>query len=493
MVTAAVCGLALVPLGLALGSTQAEPAKVGSDQVTVMTPAYVCAFDLSLALRAASPELTARNAEVARREGELRLAELGVSTVLTVTTGVAVGQNLLRDQAARWDTSLQMDAGLGYRYDEVAIVRARNALTTASKRADDQQRADVLSALISLSRLRAAERLSAQTDAAAVEAESLAASVRQSAAAAQTAWAETDVTPGQEANPESTPEADQAANQAPDLAPDLALNIRELDLAAARARATAYGRAEEANAARAELARLGIEPPGPYVLGSPLTHTGPAACLVPAEAPVDRTGGPDLPRPGPHTTTERRLLEHAADLAAALHRRATFGPLRDFSMTAHYQEGGARVLAELELDGGRPAAGVNLRLREAAAHNWGVGVAATIRLDDSMGAALTSATEQLESAQAALAAFDASLNARVLTEVATVETAWLQLAFAAEAVSIAEGRLALATEERDRTRAEQVLSRAIDALEREYQAYLRAVGRYLAEFDLPWSSLSALE
>lgn len=443
-----------------------------------MTPAYVCAFDLSLAVRAASPELAARSAEVARREGELRLAELGVSTVLTVTTGVDVSQNLLRDDEARWDTNLQMDAGLGYRYDEVAIVRARTALTTALKREADQQRADVLSALISLSRLRAAERLAIQTDAVAVEAESLAASVRQSAATAQAAWAETGVAPDPVADPE----------------PDLALNIRELDLAAARARATAHGRAEEASAARTELARLGIEPPGSYVLGSPLTSTGPAACLVPAGGgPVNRAGGPDLPRPGPHTATERRLLEHAADLAAALHRRATFGPLRDLSMTAHYQEGGARVLAELELDGGRPAAGVNVRLREAAAHNWGVGVAATIRLDDSMGAALTSAAEQLETARAALAAFDGTLNARVLTEVTTVETAWLQLVFAAEAVSIAEGRLALATEERERTRAEQVLSRAIDALEREYQAYLRAVNRYLAEFDLPWSSLLVLE
>ncbi|MFA5594518.1 MAG: hypothetical protein WDA15_04455 [Trueperaceae bacterium] len=475
--TAAVCGLALVPLGSALGSDQAGPPTVGPDQITVMTPAYVCAYDLTLAARAASPELAARSAEVARREGELRLAELGVSSVLTVTTGVDVSQNLLRDDEARWDTSLQMDAGLGYRYDEVAIVRARTALTTALKREADQRRADVLSALINLSRLRAAERLSAQTDAVAVEAESLAASVRQSAATAQAAWAETGVATDLEANPET----------------DLALNIRELDLAAARARATAHGRAEEASAARTELARLGIEPPGPYVFGSPLTSTGPAACLVPAEGPVNRAGGPDLPRPNPHTATERHLLEHAADLAAALHRRATFGPLRDFSMTAHYQEGGARVLAELELDGGRPAAGVNLRLREAAAHNWGVGVAATIRLDDSMGAALTSAAEQLETARAALAAFDATLTTRVLTEVTTAETAWLQLAFAAEAVSIAEGRLALATEEREHTRAEQVLSRAIDALEREYQAYLRAVNRYLAEFDLPWSSLLVLE
>lgn len=490
--TAAICGLALAPLGLALGSGLAGEDAPGAGAAVQMTPAYVCVYDLSLAVRATSPELAARSAEVARREGELRLAELGVSTVITVTTGVDVGQNLLRDQEARWATNLQMDAGLGYRYDEVAIVRARNALTTAQKREADQQRADVLSALISLSRLRAAERQSAQTDATAAEAESLAASVRQSAATAQAAWAEA-AGGAVGADPELGAASDPPSTLEDALDPDLALNIRELDLAAARARATAYGRAEEADAARAELARLGIEPPGPYVLGSPLTRTGPVACLVPTQVPVNRAGGPALPQPTLHTATERRLLEHATDLAAALHRRATFGPLRDFSMTAHYQEGGARVLAELELDGGRPAAGVNVRVREAAAHNWGVGVAATIRLDDSMGAALASAAEQLDTAQAALSSFDESLQARVLAEVATVESAWLQLAFAAEAVSIAEGRLALATEERDRTRAEQVLSRATDALEREYQTYLRAVSRYLAEFDLPWSSLLALE
>ncbi len=445
------------------------------------TPAFVCTADLELALQAVSPEAAQRSAEVARREGELRLAELGLSTVLSVTSGVDVGSNLRREQPAEWAASLQMDAAASYRYDEVAVVRARTALTTALKREADQRRADVQNALIQLSRLRAAQRQWAQSDVTATEAESLAASVRRSVITAQ----------GVEGS--SEPPTEHAPLPAADLAPDLVLDIRELDLAAARARATASGRAEEAAAAVAELERLGVPLPAITAHASRSADTGPVACLAPAAGTMNRTDGPTLPQPALGGTAERLLLVHAADLAAAQSRRATLGPLHDLSLSGHYQQGGARVRAALELDGGRPAAGVDLRLRQSAAHDWGVGLSATIRLDDSTGAALTAAAVQLETAHAALDDFDAHLPERVAAQTAAVGSAWLQLAFAAEAVSIAAERLDLARSEsaaeRDIARAEQVLSRSVDALEREYQTYLRAVGRYLAEFDLPWSSV----
>lgn len=458
-----------------------------------MTPAYICTHDLELALGASSPELALRSAEVTRREGELRLAELGLSTLVTVTTGVDVGANLLRDEDPAWGTSLQMDAGLGYRYDEIAIIRARSALTTAQKREADQKRADVLAALLSLSRLRAAERLTAQTDATAAEAERLAASVRQSAITAEAASAGTEMQHDTSGDPDAGLGPDFAADIAQDLAPDLVLNIRELDLAAAKARATASGRADDLAEALAELARLGVEPTAALQFGalasSLVAGDGPAACLDVEATPLQRAEGPHLPTPSGHGSAERELLRHASDLTAAQSRRAALGPLRDLSMTAHYQEGGARVLAELELDGGRPAAGVNVRLRDTASHNWGVGVSATIRLDDSMGAALASAITQREAAQAALNEFDAAFPQRLANSQVVVESAWLQLAFAVEAVSIAGGRLELAATEHDVTRAEQVLSRSVDALEREYQTYLRALGRFLTEFDVPWSAL----
>ena len=266
-----------------------------------------------------------------------------------------------------------------------------------------------------------------------------------------------------------------------------------MDLAAAKARATASGRADDLAEALAELARLGVEPTAALQFGalasSLVAGDGPAACLDVEATPLQRAEGPHLPTPSGHGSAERELLRHASDLTAAQSRRAALGPLRDLSMTAHYQEGGARVLAELELDGGRPAAGVNVRLRDTASHNWGVGVSATIRLDDSMGAALASAITQREAAQAALNEFDAAFPQRLANSQVVVESAWLQLAFAVEAVSIAGGRLELAATEHDVTRAEQVLSRSVDALEREYQTYLRALGRFLTEFDVPWSAL----
>lgn len=516
--TAAAPPLPLAGQGAALG-TSVDAGTAGLP----VTPAFVCTADLELALAAGSPEAIQRRAEVSRREGELRLAELGLSTVLSVTSGVNVGANLLREEAAAWDTTLQLDAAVGYRYDEVAVVRARTALTTARKREAEQRRADVLNALIQLSRLRAAQRQWTQAEGSATEAESLAASVRRSAIAAQAAALGSASGPSPAATEQGPEPATDSAparvagsapdlasdlayvptpelghvlppDLAPDLPPDLVLNIRELDLAAARARATATGRAGETATALAELERLGVPLPAVKAHADRMTHTGPVACLAPAAGTMNRAGGPALPQPEPGLMAERLLLVHAADLAAARNRRATLGPLRDLSLTAHYQEGGARVRAEVELDGGRPGAGVDLRLRPAAAHNWGVGLAATIRLDDTMGPALAAAAAELEAAQAALAEFDNELPARVTAQTATVGSAWLQLAFAVEAVNIAAERLQLAVSEgapeKDVARAEQVLSRSVDALEREYQAYLRALGRYLAEFGMAWSDLA---
>lgn len=438
-----------------------------------MTASYICVHDLTLALQAASPELALRTAEVARREGELRLAELGLASVVTVSTELELGANLARDPEPAWSPTLQMDAGLNYRYDAVAIARARVALATAVRREAAQQRADVLEALLSLSQLRAAQRLAAQTDTTAAEAESLAASVKQSAATAYPAQAGAD----SGAEPNTTP-------------PDLALNIRELDLAAARARATAAGRAADTAGALAALQRLGVTASDLFEVSGAQRTAGPAECLTLPAAPLGRALGPELPQPQAHSAAERHSLLLTVDLTAAQHTRAALGPLRDLSLSAHYQEGGARILAEVELDGGRPAAGVNVRWRQSSAYNWGVGVAASIRLDDTMGAALEAARQQMEAAQAAVRQFDEEFPARAAAGVAAAESAWLQLVFALEAVSIAQGRLALAIDEREVARSEQVLSRSLDALEREYQAYLRALGRYLNEFELPWRQLA---
>lgn len=454
---------ARIALAAVLACAPVTHGRAAQDDAS-MTPSYVCVSDLELAIATSSPERAARAADVARREGELRLAELGLSTALTVTSGATLGADLAREREAALDPRLELDASFGYQYDAVAVARARGTLTTAVRRERAQERADTLQALLSLSRLRTAERLAARADTGAAEAERLAASAAASAAVAH-------------------------AGSAHELPVDVVLDLRELDLAAARARATASGRESEAAAARAELRRLGIDARKmARTVGAP-ARLGPAACLSLPPGPEGRAAGPSLPRPVASASLARDLLVANAELAAAQRERAALGPLRDLSLTARYQEGGARLTAEVGLDRGRPGAGVAMRWRDSSAHAWELGVAATLRFDESQGRALAAADAQLEAVAAELDAFDAHFPERIDDALKAVDAAWLDLAFAIEAASIASGRLGLAEGERDVTRAEQVLDRSLDALEREYQAYLRALNRYLDEFDLPWSAL----
>lgn len=439
-----------------------QGAAAGQRAADTGATAYVCTADLLVALGATSRDLETRRTEVRRREGELRLAVLGLSAMASMTAEADLGANLLREADPSWATGLQLDAGLSYRHDAVAIARARANLVTAERRAATQKRSDVLSALLSLSRLRAAQRASANTDSSAAEAESLLNSVRESAADAFGDWTEADA--------------------------DVLLNIRELDLAAARARATASGRADEAGEAQAELSRLGVAAAASRLLAT--SPGGPAECLTAQAGPAFRTADLGLPQPVVGSSAERALLELAVRLATALHERAALAPLRELSMTAHYQEGGARILAEVDLAAGRPSAGLNFRVRDSNASNWGIGVSATIRIDDSMGDALAASRAQLAEAERALQEFDAAFPDSVRREAASVQASWLTLAFAVEALSIARARHELAVEQRDADRAAQTVTRAVDTLEREYQAYLRALARYLAAFDLEWGSLA---
>lgn len=428
----------------------------------LMTPSYVCVPDLRVALPASSRDLAQRQADVTRRQEELRLAQMGLSAFASVTAGADLGANLARSTDTTWATTMHMDAGVSFRHDAVAVTRAQSNLLTAQRREDAQRRTDVLNALLSLSRLRAAERAAAQTHGTAAAAEGLAESVRQSAATAHGSVLGADA--------------------------DVLLNIRELDLAAARARATASGRTSDTLAALAELARLGVTA-GSSGSKPDQEHQGPADCLRSSQGPAFRASGPLLPLPTATATVERQLLVLAVQLATAQYQRASLAPLRDLSMTAHYQEGGARLLAEIDLAAGRPSAGLNFRLRDTNAHNWGVGVSATIRLDNTLSDSLAAARAQVEAAEWSLHEFDMAFDETLSNETADVHTAWLSLAFAIEALSIAQERLRLAFEEREAERAAQTVSRSVDALEREYQTYLRALSRYLAAFDLSWETL----
>jgi hypothetical protein len=256
---------------------------VAARGAAALTPAYLCAQDLELALQARSPETAVRQAEVRRRQEDLRLAELGLSLLLTVEPGAVLGANLKKDEPAALRPTFEADASLGYRRDEVAVARARLALDSAQRRQVTQARADGLQALISLSRLRAAQGLYAQADANAVEAEELAASVQQSAVTAQARSATADR--GEKGD-------------------DVTLDVRELKLAAARARATADDRLADIAAAENELNRLRVPLPDPLPAAA---AWGPLACLrlgdglgqapPPQLAPTEKAAEPRLARP----------------------------------------------------------------------------------------------------------------------------------------------------------------------------------------------------
>ncbi len=457
--------LIVVPLivVLSLQVAAAQPGPVPASPALNPASAYVCEPELRAALNARSQAAEARAADVARRAEELLLAELGLAASVSLGGGLEVGENLARPGTGpTWEPELELDASLGYRYDEVALARARQALDLADGRHSAQLRADVLEALVTFSRLRVAQRTAAQAENAAAEAEELAASVRTSAALA-----------------------------APD-APDVLLDVRELELAARRARANADGRSAEVEAARAHLAALGAE-------AGPLDGALPNGCVATdlmSDGAFDSgIRPPTLPPPDPTASHERLLLLRSLELAAAQHRRAAFGPLADLSLTGRYQGAGSRITAELALDGGRPAAEVSVRYRDVATHDWSIGLSATFELDPTMGPELEAAAQRHDAARNALDAYDAGFDERVRTEIAAVHDAWMEVEFALEAHAIAVARLELATtapettRDRETTRARDIEGRTRDALEREYQAYLRAVNTYLNAFDLPWSAL----
>lgn len=457
-------------------------AQAGGAPPDVPPSPYLCGEDARRALLARSPATLLREADVALRAEGLRLAELGLSSVLTVEPSMGVGRDLVGASTdLDWEPGLDVDASLGYRYDQVAQARARAALVQAERRLTAQVRADVLLALLTQSRLRSAERAAAGADAAWAVAQAATVAAEAALATARAAAAEAREASSQD-GPAATPTTALASAQ---------LDLRAAELEESRARAEAAGRRAEVGEARALLAALGVpaspgdrpaDPPGRAATSSCLTTGAPAG---PDRLPIA------LPAPPRDASAARAALEAALELARAQRHRAALAPLNDLSLTAQYQEGGARATAELALDGGRPTAEVALRWRDVGRHAWSVGVEASLRLDDTMGAALVAAEAEVAAAEAALATFDAGFSDRVEAARAATHAAWLELTFAAEELAIAEARLNLATTERDATRARTAVERALNAWEREYQAYLRALDAYLTEFDLPWNVLLA--
>ncbi len=435
-----------------------------ADHRATTKEAPACADELALALSASSAASRQRGAEVEQRRHDLGLARLGLSTVVSVQPSYSGERNVAtQDRPAEWGLGMQLDANLKYRYDLVDQLRAVVALHKAELRYRDQRRGDVLLALVTFSRLRAAERAAVSAEQSATEAEK---AVVESEGAMTT-----------------------------DASPVAKLDLREARLAAQRARNSAKGRHDDVANHLTILAELGV--------GS----SGIGTINVEAQAPAGSKSNASAMPPAPescHVPPSTPLLVPLAQLASndtyialllglelaeAQSMRASLAPLRDLALKARYQEAGNRTTFQVGLASGRPEASMEFRWRDVTTHAWSVGVSATLRLDDSMGAALSEAQDAVTAAAAALTSFEAGFSAALAQADAALLAAYQELLFAEEALAIATERLALAPDERDTSRAEQARLRTLDAYERAYQSYLRAINDHLSGFGLTWADL----
>ena len=384
--------------------------------------------DLAAATAARSASTWAREDAVAQRHTELALARQGVTASIGARPTVGVGDDTdPNDELAALDiVGYQFDAAVGYRYDEVAIARARAALVTAETALAAQRRNDVLDALVALSRLRVSERAEA---AAAAELEAALADLKR---------------------------AEGTAGE------------REARLQARRAE-LAVQDAVAATAAQLDaLAALGVQAPGGHD----------EVCAL---APL-----PEAPSAGREDQAGRRALQAALEVAEALHARALWAPVRDLRLEAHYQEGGGRATASVGLAAGRPDANLALRWRPSGKDVWRVQLSANVRLDESLGAAVGRAEANSSAARAELAAFEPAQLARETTARMGLERATIELELLDEALQLAVIKRDDPTESRNLTRHAQAVARALDARERGIQAYYRAYAAHLGARDAQW-------
>lgn len=428
----------LLVLVLAVGHAE-HPPRAGLG-------ARSCESELALALQVNSIAAQQRSAEVTERRRILDLTRLGLSSAVSVQPSYSGERNLAKpERPTDWGAGLNLDANIRYRHDAVAELRAEGALHKAEQRYRDQRRADVLTALLSFSQLRVAERAAATAEQNATDAE------------------------------EAAAQAQAAASS--DASPQAALDLREAQLTARRARRNAEMSRKEVGGRLNALIDLGVLP-----LATGDSPTAPV-CRNPPRLPLE------VPLAKLESNDTFIALLLALELAEAQASRAAFAPLHDLAMSARYQQDGTRTTVQVGLDGGRPEASVEFRYRDVATYGWSVGISATLRVDESMGAELRAAKNVAATAAAELAAFEANFAVALTEATATLADAYEELGFAGEALTIAAERATLAETEKDRARAAQAHLRALDGYERAYQTYLRAVNNHLANFGMAWGDL----
>lgn len=111
----------------------------------------------ALAARSEAAELRARDLDDRREERDRVRLGLGFAATATPTLGFEQDLADPGDPGA-WDAGFVVEATLTYRYDTVAALDAELRVEQAAARLRDQRRRDVEDALLTLSRLRIAER-----------------------------------------------------------------------------------------------------------------------------------------------------------------------------------------------------------------------------------------------------------------------------------------------------------------------------------------------
>lgn len=407
--------------------------------------------DLATAAGATSSAYLARADDVAVRSHDLALATGGISAAIGLRPSLGVGDTLDPEEGldALDLIGYQFDASVGYRYDEVAIVRARAALLTAESRLEAQGVADVLEALLTLSRLRVAERA---LEAAAADLTEAAAALDRAEQTAAERAADPDFAP-------LVPTEEVDTGPAPFLREArLQLRRAELSLQDAEAAVAALG---------VVLSSLGVAAP-----------TDPAAdCGVAPLAEPDRAGATDR---------ARSALEEALALARAQLDRALWGPVRDVRLQAQFQEGGARATASLGVATGRPEADLALRWRPTGKDGWSVRLSANLRLDDGTLAAIERAERAVLAAEADLIGYGPVRTERLNASRRAVERAWAEIEVLEEALQLAVLKRDDPAEARNLPRNVQAVARALDARERGLQAYYRAYAANLTTEGSRW-------
>lgn len=445
-------------LGTAAAATAADPAL---DALVAGHPV----FGPALAYRSVASEI----AERALRDAEDDLARAGSGLSAGLTWRPSVAWRGAAGDAfdpAAGSPSGDLTASFAWRADAQALLRARTAAHRAGVAHAERANRDLREALsrhIDLQRAHVA--LTIAEDAAATRGATLAAAERVDLDA---------LAPAPRAHEPGAPE------------PRTLLASR---LAAERAAAAVERAARDVASAARRAAEAGFDPR--------LAVDRHRDRLAPLPLEGWRLWLPDA---DPLASPE--VVRAALDLAAAeaAERRVRVGGLLDdLRLEATRTEEAARLRASVRLDGGRPAAGLDLSVRPAARASWSLALSAVLRIDDGYARDLTRAEAAVGDAAAAWAAAADDAEWRLVEARFAALDAEADVAFAERGLALA--RLALREEidawrgpddagpdDDARDRADAALARAAIALERERDAFYRAWNAYLLAAERYWSA-----